>query len=141
MIALGGFREGTLARLRYRHVCENLERGIVPIHVHVEAAITKGKYHHYETFLGAEVISYLRLCLDKRRQDSPDEKVPAEEIVDDSPLIRNAQSAQPKPVGEKARAFHCQSALIPIVFGKDTLQKFRCTAFRKLLTHRTTDAL
>jgi hypothetical protein len=73
----------------------------VPIHVRVEAAITKGKYHDYETFLGAEVISYLRLCLDKRRQDSPDEKVPAEGIVDDSPLIRDAQSAQPKPVGEK----------------------------------------
>jgi hypothetical protein len=39
--------------------------------------------------------------LDKRRQVSPDEKVPAEEIVDDSPLIRDAQSAKPRPVGEK----------------------------------------
>jgi site-specific recombinase XerD len=101
MLALGGFREGTLVRLRYSHVHEDIERGIVPIHIHVEAAITKGKYHDYDTFLGAEAATYLKLYLDKRRQGSPDEKIPPEEISDDSPLIRDVQSAKPRPVGEK----------------------------------------
>ena len=34
-----------------------------------------------------------------------------------------------------------QKVCIPIRFGKDTLQKFRYTTFRKLLTHETTDDL
>jgi len=101
MLALGGFREGTLVRLTYSHVREDLEKGIVPIHIHVEAAITKGKYHDYDTFLGAEAAAFLKLYLDKRRQGSPDEKMPPEEISDSSPLIRDAQSAKPRPVGEK----------------------------------------
>jgi site-specific recombinase XerD len=101
MLALAGFREGTLVRLTYSHVREDLEKGIVPIHIHVEAAITKGKYHDYDTFLGAEAATYLKLYLDKRRQGSPDEKMPPEEISDSSPLIRDAQSAKPRPVGEK----------------------------------------
>jgi len=58
---MGGFREGTLVKLRYRHVADDLERGIVPLHVHVEAEITKGKYADYNTFLGAEAVEYLRL--------------------------------------------------------------------------------
>jgi hypothetical protein len=80
---------------------EDLEKGIAPIHIHVEAAITKGKYHDYDTFLGAEAATCLKLYLDKRRQGTQDEKIPPEEISDDSPLIRNAQSAKPRPVGEK----------------------------------------
>jgi len=63
-LALGGFREGTLVRLRYRHVREDLERRIVPLHIHVESEITKGKYHDYDTFLGEEAIEYLRLYLE-----------------------------------------------------------------------------
>jgi len=101
MLALAGFREGTLVRLQYRHVCEDLERSIVPIHVHVEAAITKGRYHDYDTFLGAEAAANLKLYLEKRRQGSPDGKVPPEEIQTCSPLIRDAQSATPKSIGEK----------------------------------------
>src|SRR4030067_2501403 len=45
MLALGGFRIGTLVKLQYRHVKRDLEKGIIPIHIHVEAEITKGKYH------------------------------------------------------------------------------------------------
>jgi site-specific recombinase XerD len=101
MLALGGFREGTLVRLRYRHVREDLEKGISPVHVHVECEITKGKYHDYDTFLGAEATANLKLYLEKRRQGSPDGKIPPEEIQDHSPLIRDAQSAAPKPIGEK----------------------------------------
>ena len=47
------FREETF-KLKYRHVQEDLENNREPIHVHVEAEITKGKYHDYDTFLGAE---------------------------------------------------------------------------------------
>jgi hypothetical protein len=43
MLALGGFREGTLVKLQYRHVKQELEKGITPIHIHVEAEITKRK--------------------------------------------------------------------------------------------------
>ncbi len=101
ILGLGGFREGTLVRLQYRHFKEDLEKGIAPIHVHVEAEITKGKYHDYDTFLGAEAVTYLKLYLEKRRHGSPDGKVPPEHITDYSPLIRDAQSAEPGPIGEK----------------------------------------
>ncbi len=101
MLALGGFREGTLVRLQYRHVKADLEKGIVPVHVHVESDITKGKYHDYDTFLGAEAAANLKLYLEKRRQGSPDGKIPSEQIQDQSPLIRDAQSATPRPIGEK----------------------------------------
>jgi hypothetical protein len=101
MLALGGFREGTLVRLQYRHISEDFERGIVPIHLHVEAEITKGKYHDYDTFLGAEAAENLKLHLEKRKQGSPDGQIPSEEIETCSPLIRDAQSAVPRPIGEK----------------------------------------
>jgi hypothetical protein len=53
-LALGAFREETFTKLTYRHVKEDLEAGITPIHLHIEAEITKGKYHDYDTFLGSE---------------------------------------------------------------------------------------
>ncbi|MCW3983191.1 MAG: site-specific integrase, partial [Candidatus Bathyarchaeota archaeon] len=90
-IATGGFREGTFAKLKYRHVKEDLEAGRVPIHVHVEAAITKGKYHDYDTFLNAEASQLLKLYIAERRQGS--RYTPPEEITDDSPLIRNSHFA------------------------------------------------
>jgi site-specific recombinase XerD len=68
MLALGGFRIGTLVKLQYRHVKRDLERDITPIHVHVEAEITKGKYHDYDTFLGQEAADYLKAYLDSRRK-------------------------------------------------------------------------
>ena len=39
LMALGGFREGTLYKLKYRHVKKDLEAGIVPLNIHVEAEI------------------------------------------------------------------------------------------------------
>jgi integrase len=88
MLALGGFRLGTLARLRYRHVREDLERGVTPVHIHVEAEITKGKYCSYDTFIGREAVESLRLYLEQRRRGSPCGKIPPETITDESPLIR-----------------------------------------------------
>jgi len=99
-LALGGFREGTLVRLKYRHVKDDLEKGIVPLHIHVEAEITKGKYCDYDTFLGREAVDYLRLYLEERRRGSPCGKIPPETITDESPLIRNERSRTPEPISE-----------------------------------------
>lgn len=101
MLALGGFREETLARLQYRHVREDLEANRIPIHIYVEADITKGKYGDYGTFLGAEAVEYLRLYLDQRRRGSIDGKIPPENLEDQSPLIRNERRRDPRPVGPK----------------------------------------
>jgi hypothetical protein len=98
MLALGGFREGTLAALRYRHVKEDLERGIIPVHIHIEAEITKGKYNDYDTFIGKEAVDYLKAYLELRRRGSPDGKIPPETIHDESPLIRNKHKREVKPV-------------------------------------------
>ncbi len=101
ILALGGFREGTLVRLHYRHVREDLEKGIMPVHVHVESDITKGKYHDYDTFLGEEAVEYLRLYVEARRQGNIHPEIPLEEISDDSPLIRDEMYEVPRPIGEK----------------------------------------
>ncbi len=66
MLALDAFREETLSKLLYRHVQEDLENNITPIHVHIEAEITKGKYQDYDIFLGAEAAQYLKLYIDQR---------------------------------------------------------------------------
>lgn len=95
LLALSGVRIGTLTKLQYRHVKHDLESGIVPVHMHIEAEITKGKYHDYDTFIGSEGVEYLKAYLKARRLGNErfesDRKrgMPPEEIVDSSPLIRN----------------------------------------------------
>jgi len=98
MLALGGFRVGTLCKLEYRHVQQDLEKWVVPLHIHVEAEITKGKYGDYDTFLGRETVDLLRLYLDMRRGGSPELRTPPENIAPESPLIRNTHSAKVKPI-------------------------------------------
>ena len=100
-LALGGFREGTLVRLRYRHVREDLERRIAPLHIHVESEITKGKYHDYDTFLGEEAVEYLHLYLEARRRGNLHRDIPPETIDDDSPLIRDEMYDAARAIGEK----------------------------------------
>ena len=100
MLALGGFRIGTLVKLQYRHVKRDLEKGMMPSHIHVEAEITKGKYHDYDTFLGQEAAEYLKAYLDSRRKGSPTGRKQPENIHDNSPLIRDGQSNQAKPITE-----------------------------------------
>ncbi len=97
--ALGGFREETFSKLLYRHVKEDLEAGTVPVHVHVEIEITKGKYHDYDTFLGAEAVYYLKLYLEQRRKGT--RKLSPELIADDSPLIRDETRRTPKGISTK----------------------------------------
>ena len=108
MLALGGFRVGTLAKLQYGHVKRDLENGITPIHIHVESEITKGKYCDYDTFIGKEAADFLRVYLDLRRRGSPCGKIPPETINDTSPLIRAEHGRQPRAVDGKAgyRAVH-----------------------------------
>jgi len=98
---LGGFREGTLIKLRYGHVRGDLERSVVPLHIHVESEITKGKYHDYDTFIGLEAVECLKLYLEARRLGSPDGKLAPETLNDDSPLIRDSRSQVAKPIGER----------------------------------------
>ncbi len=101
MLALAGFTEGTLVRLKYGHVRDDLERNVTPVQVHVETAITKGKYHDYDTFLGEESVGYLREYLEARRHGQIHPEIPAEELSDESPLIRDEMYANPRPIGEK----------------------------------------
>lgn len=89
MLCLGGFRQHTLAKLKYRHVKQDLERDTIPLHIHVESEITKGKYADYDTFIGHEAVKYLKLYMDYRRRGSHTGKIPPEIISDDSPLIRD----------------------------------------------------
>jgi len=94
LLALSGFRVGTLSKLQYKHVKHDLEAGIVPIHVHIESNITKGKYGEYDTFIGKEGAEYLKAYLNQRRRGTP--KVPPETIDDKSPLIRSVFAETPK---------------------------------------------
>jgi hypothetical protein len=90
-LATGGFREGTFCKLKYRHVKEDLEANRIPIHLHVEAEITKGKYHDYDTFINAEASHLLKMYIADRRRGS--RYTPPEEITDNSPLIRSDHNA------------------------------------------------
>ena len=92
LLALGGFRLGTLSKLQYRHVREDLERNVIPVHIHVEAEITKGKYHDYDTFLGKEAVDFLRAYFDARKAGGLPNKIPPETFQDESPLIRSEHS-------------------------------------------------
>src|SRR5438552_6435483 len=98
-LSLGGFREQTLADLEYRHVKQDLEAGVIPVHLHVEADITKGHYADFDTFLGHDAIQYLREYLDARRKGirvlgtlrKHGLITRPEEIFDNSPLLRDEQ--------------------------------------------------
>jgi site-specific recombinase XerD len=99
MLALGAFREETLSKLTYSHVREDLENSTIPIHVHVEAEITKGKYHDYDTFLAPEAAQFLKLYIAQRRKGSI--KLPPEILADDSPLFRDETRKMPRSIGSK----------------------------------------
>ncbi len=98
-LALGGFREGTFSKLLYRHVREDIENKVTPIHIHVEAEITKGKYHDYDTFLGNEAAESLKLYLQQRRLGTV--YTPPEELTDESPLIRDENTKRVKGISSK----------------------------------------
>lgn len=95
-----GLRKPVRARIPIPKDKRELERGKIPIHIHVEAEITKGKYGDYDTFLGKEAVDLLVAYLDSRRRGTPRLYIPPEKIHDDSPLIRTMREAQPKPLSE-----------------------------------------
>nr|MDO8082858.1 site-specific integrase [Candidatus Freyarchaeota archaeon] len=97
-LALGGFREGTLAQLKLYHVWEDLEKGIIPLHIHIEPRATKGAYCDYDTFLGREAVEAIKDYLKFREQGSPCGKIPPEELSLEAPLIRNEKSQTVKPI-------------------------------------------
>ena len=99
MLALGAFREQHLSKPKYSHVKEDIENNRLPIHVHVEAEMTKGKYHDYDTFLGAEAALYLKLYLEQRTKGTM--KLKPEILNDNSPLIRDANEKKVKGLGTK----------------------------------------
>lgn len=99
MLALGALREETLSKLKYRHVQEDLENNRIPIHIHVEAEITKGKYHDYDTFIGQEAAHYLKLYLEQRKKGT--RKIPPETLTPESPLFRNQNTRIVKSIGPK----------------------------------------
>ena len=85
-LAVSGLRVGTLLKLQYRHVKNDLEHGIIPIHVHVEAGLTKGKRCSFDTFLNEEAFDCLKAYFVARKKGT--KSIPPEEIHDESPLIR-----------------------------------------------------
>jgi len=93
MLAVSGLRIGTLLKLQYRHVKGDLERGIIPIHIHVEAELTKGKRRSYDTFLNEEASEYLKFYLDARKNGRIGQ--PPEFLNDESPLISNYREIKP----------------------------------------------
>jgi hypothetical protein len=99
LLALGGFREGTLSKLKYRHIREDIENNKTSIHVHVDVEITKGKYGDYDTFIGTEAVNYLKLYLEQRKTGT--RRLPPEILTDDSPLIRDETSKTIRPIGPK----------------------------------------
>ena len=100
MLAVSGLRIGTVLKLQYRHVKGDLERGIIPIHIHVEAEISKGKRRGYDTFLNEEASECLRAYLDARKIGT--EKIPPEQINDESPLVRARRCKQVRTINYTA---------------------------------------
>jgi integrase len=100
ILAVSGLRVGTLLKLQYRHVKSDLERGVIPIHIHVEAELIKGKRRSYDTFLNEEAAECLKAYLNSRRIGT--KNVPPEQINDESPLIRARHSKQVRTVPVRA---------------------------------------
>lgn len=113
-IATGGFREETFSKLKYRHVKEDLEANRFPIHIHVEASITKGKYHDYDTFLNVEACKLLKIYIESRKKGTI--KSLPETLTDDSPLIRNSRNGK-KVLGVSGKTIRKEVHAIAVQVG------------------------
>ena len=56
------------------------------------------RYHDYDTFISREAVDHLKAYLEMRRNGGPPNKIPPENIHDDSPLIWNEHSKVVKPL-------------------------------------------
>jgi site-specific recombinase XerD len=95
LLGVSGVRVGTLVRLKYKHVKDDLEKHNVPILLNIEAEITKGKYHSYWTFLNQEAHDCLEAYLNLRRRGT--RYTDPEVITDESPLIRTYRTNVVRP--------------------------------------------
>ncbi|HJX23598.1 MAG TPA: site-specific integrase [Candidatus Bathyarchaeia archaeon] len=106
ILASSGIRIGTLTRLKYRHIQEDYEKGTTPIHMHIEADITKGKFVDYDTFTNKEAAEYLKLYLEERKRGSPKRYIAPETITPDSFLIRKIDVEEPLKVANIGITIH-----------------------------------
>jgi len=72
MMAQSGLRPFTLCKLKYKHIQEDFEKGVVPCKIDVPKEIAKGEYRDYFTFMGEESIKYLKQYLATRLNIKPD---------------------------------------------------------------------
>jgi len=77
----------------------------------------KGKYHDYDTFLGAEAVDAIRLYLNARRKGLVERRIPREEITGESWLLRDHQTREAKQIGEKqlykiVHSFYARAGLL-----------------------------
>ncbi|MGC9086947.1 MAG: tyrosine-type recombinase/integrase, partial [Thermoproteota archaeon] len=130
MLATGGFRINTLMKLKYKDVKEDLEAGRVPLHIHVPAEYNKGKVCDYDTFINEEATYYLRLYLEQRRKGT--EKIPPEEINDDSPLFRTYEKeVRPLDKMTAIRAIRKAIRAAGLVNGRSVRYEVRIHSLRK----------
>ncbi len=97
ILAQSGMRIGTLARLTNGHVREGLEKGEVPLCIHISAELTKGRVKSYQTFIGPESINLLKLYFHVRKVGT--KKIPGEQFTDTNPLLRHHGKKEVIPIG------------------------------------------
>jgi hypothetical protein len=114
-------------------VKQDLEANKTPVHVHVEAEITKGKYGDYDTFIGQEAVEYLQMYLNERRMGSRRGIIPPEQITDESPLVRNNFSRKPKPLSPSRihSILHVLYQRTGLINGKSRRYEVRAHSLRK----------
>lgn len=95
-LAQSGVREGTLCKLTYGHVKEDLEAGEKIVHFYVKAEEAKGGIG-YPAFTGPEAATLLKAYLTMRRQGTAYMK--PEVLADSSPLFRR-RAIGIKPITE-----------------------------------------
>lgn len=87
-----GIITGTLVKLRYRHVKEDLEAGKIPLCIYLSTYEAKGT-QLYCTFLGKEACEALRNHIKLRETGT--NKVKPETITNGSPLIKRMSKSKP----------------------------------------------
>ena len=87
-LATSGIRVGTLAKLKYKHIKHDFEKGTTPCAVYVPAEITKGKYADYITFINEETVKYLKTYFEQRKKGT--RWIPPETFTDETPIFRSS---------------------------------------------------
>ena len=110
ILAQSGMRIGTLAGLTYGHVREGLEKGEVPLRIHISSMEAKGRVRSFDTFIGQESVELLKAYFEARRTGT--RYIEGEVLVDESPLIRNDHSRNALGVERKSIYKDIRNALL-----------------------------